>query len=251
MFNASIKAIFFDLSGVLYDGSQHIDGAVDTVAEARRRGLTLRFVTNTASKGAAKILDDLYRMGFDIPAGELYTAPIAARDYVKAKGLRPYCLIHRALINDFAALDQSNPNCVILGDARDDLHYQSMNRAFGLCMEGAPLIAIGMNKYFKDDGGLKLDAGAFAQAIGWAAGIEPIVMGKPNADFFQQVVQSTSHSASECLMIGDDVCADVQGAIDAGLCALLVRTGKFRAGDEQTLPESAGIIDSVADVFSY
>ena len=36
-------------------------------------------------------------------------------------------------------------------------------------------------------------------------------------------------------MVGDDVEADVQGALDAGLQACLVRTGKYRPGDEQRL----------------
>lgn len=35
------------------------------------------------------------------------------------------------------------------------------------------------------------------------------------------------------LMVGDDVQADVIGALDAGLHAALVRTGKYREGDEQ------------------
>ena len=36
-------------------------------------------------------------------------------------------------------------------------------------------------------------------------------------------------------MIGNDVDSDVNGAIDAGLAGILVRTGKYRAGDESRL----------------
>jgi ribonucleotide monophosphatase NagD (HAD superfamily) len=36
-------------------------------------------------------------------------------------------------------------------------------------------------------------------------------------------------------MIGDDVEADAQGAIAAGLQAVLVRTGKYRPGQEAQL----------------
>ena len=54
---------------------------------------------------------------------------------------------------------------MLLGDARQDLNYDNLNAAFRLCKSGAPLIGIGMNKYFKDDEGLKLDAGGFIRLL--------------------------------------------------------------------------------------
>ena len=38
-------------------------------------------------------------------------------------------------------------------------------------------------------------------------------------------------------MIGDDVEADVGGAMAAGLLGILVQTGKYRPGQEMALPE--------------
>jgi len=242
-------ALLLDLSGVLYDGSRLIAGAREAVVEARKRGLILRFVTNTASKPAATILDELLQMGIDAHADELFTAPMAAKRYLQQQKLRPYCLIHSAIRHEFADIDQSDPNCVLLGDARDDLNYTSMNRAFQLCKSGAPLIGIGMNRYFMDEHGLMLDAGAFIRAIEWAADVEAIVMGKPSTDFFAQVVASTGVDAARCLMVGDDVTTDVVGAFDAGLQSCLVRTGKFLAGDERKLPPGAQLIDSIATLF--
>jgi ribonucleotide monophosphatase NagD (HAD superfamily) len=50
-------------------------------------------------------------------------------------------------------------------------------------------------------------------------------------------------------MVGDDVEADVGGAMEAGLAGILVRTGKFR----EDLVSESGIqptatVDSIADV---
>lgn len=243
-------ALLLDLSGVLYDGTRLIAGAPEAVAEARRRGLILRFVTNTASKPAATLIADMTRMGIDVRADEIFTAPMAAKAWLQQSGLRPYCLLHNAVLHEFADLDQRDPNCVVLGDARDDLTYSTLNRAFQLCKNGAPLVGIGMNKYFMDDDGLMLDAGGFIRAIEWAADVEAIIMGKPSAAFFAQVVASTGVPAGRCLMVGDDVAADVVGAIDAGLQGCLVRTGKFALRDEQRLPPSARIIDSIADLLT-
>jgi HAD superfamily hydrolase (TIGR01458 family) len=245
----SYDALLLDLSGVLYDGNRVIAGASVIVDEARKRNLIIRFVTNTATKSAATLITDLQRMQFDVRPDEMFTAPMAAKAYVQQQHLRPYLLVHAAIRAEFAALDQHDPNCVVLGDARNDLNYANLNTAFQLCKNGAPLIGIGMNKYFMDDSGLMLDAGAFIRAIEWAADVEAIIMGKPSAAFFEQVVASTGVPAARCLMVGDDVVADIVGAIDAGLQGCLVKTGKFLPGDARQLPPSAQLINSIRELF--
>ncbi|WP_317930119.1 TIGR01458 family HAD-type hydrolase [Halioxenophilus sp. WMMB6] len=243
------RALLLDLSGVLYEGSRLLPGAVEAIAEARARGLLLRFVTNTATKPAVTIRADLAAMGIEVAAEELFTAPMAAKAYMEQHGLRPYCLLHPALAAEFAHLPQSNPNCVLLGDAREALTYDNLNHAFQLCKAGAALIGIGMNKYFKDEEGLKLDAGGFIRLVAWAADTPAVIMGKPSPDFFAQVVASTPCPAAECLMVGDDVDSDVLGAIAAGLQGCLVQTGKYQAGDEAKLPAPARLVASVAELF--
>ena len=47
------------------------------------------------------------------------------------------------------------------------------------------------------------------------------------------------------MMVGDDVQADVLGALDAGLQAVLVRTGKFREMDLQQLGRRAPVHDDL------
>lgn len=243
------KALFLDLSGVLYQGNTPIEGGDKAVSQAREQGLVLRFVTNTATDSRTNILAKLKKMGIHVEENELFTAPIAARHYLQDNRLRPYCLVHPAIEDEFEDLEQSEPNCVLLGDARDKLTYESLNQAFRLCHEGAELIGIGRNKYFKDETGLNLDAGPFIRALEWAADVEAEIMGKPNRSFFDQVVASTGLAPEQCLMVGDDVQADVLAAMDAGLQGCLVRTGKYQSGDEDQLHGSARQVDSVADLF--
>lgn len=247
-FSPALKAILFDLSGVLYIGTQAIPSAVDAIRRARKQGYTLRFVTNTASQSSDMILQQLHTLGFDFSPSELFTAPRAAKAYIQQHQLRPYCLIHPNLKTEFTDIDQTDPNCVLLGDAQDGLNYHTLNQAFNLVEAGFPLIGIGKNKYYKDAEGFKLDAGVFIHALEWASGVEAIIMGKPDRAFFEQVVASTGFQPEECLMIGDDVIGDVQGAMDAGLQASLVRTGKYKPSDEALLPENAHILDSIADL---
>lgn len=245
----SYKALFLDLDGVLFVGSEPIAGAADTINMAREKGLTLRFLTNTATQPRHQLIAKLASMDICVEENELYTAPIAAKQYLQQQGLRPYCLIHRDIRCDVAGLNETDPNCVLLGDARDELNYQNLNHAFQLCINGAPLIGIGMNRYFKNEQGLMLDSGPFIRAIEWAAGTEAIIMGKPGKQFFHEVVNTTPYNADQCLMVGDDVIGDVEGAVNAGLKGCLVRTGKYRKADEEKLPPQAEVIDSIGGLF--
>lgn len=245
------KAIFFDLSGVLYEGSHVVPGAREAVAAARDEGLEIRFLTNTATKSREDVLDKLGRFAIDAEPTELFTAPTAAVAYAIEESLRPYCLVHEAIEDDFRELhDEADPNAVILGDARGRLHYDSINRAFQLCIDGAPLIAIGKNRYFQTEEELQLDAGAFVHGLEWATGREAVVVGKPGLPFYNAAVSSTGFEPGDCLMVGDDIEGDILGATEAGLEAVLVRTGKFRPGDENRIPQQSKVIDSVADLFS-
>lgn len=243
--NSTVSALLLDISGVLYDGAKPIAGATKTIEYARNAGFQIRFVTNTASKSADGIVRDLAKMGISIRADELFTAPFAARDYVEKKGLRPYVLLHENVLPVFDGVSQENPNAVVLGDARDALNYENLNKVFRLCKNGAPLIAVGMNKYFSHNNQLQLDAGPFVYAIEWASACKALIMGKPSNTFFLQAAASTGFSPHECLMVGDDVQADVLGAVSAGLQGCLVQTGKYRRGDEALVQGYAHIISSI------
>lgn len=68
------------------------------------------------------------RLQIPIEEGELFTAPKAARSYIERRDLHPYCLIQESIRLEFSDVDQGEPNCVLIGDARSDLHYESLNR---------------------------------------------------------------------------------------------------------------------------
>jgi HAD superfamily hydrolase (TIGR01458 family) len=245
------SALFIDLSGVLYTGKQAIPGAVTAIAKARASQLTLRFITNTSRRTRAQILIDLKKLGFELAEKELFTAPFATHTWLQAKGLRPYCLIHQDIKSEFADLEQRNPNAVVIGDAEQDFCYDNLNRAFQLCQQGAPLLGIGYNRFFKLNGQLQLDAGPFIKAIEFAASTEAIILGKPAQDFFWQVLSSTNLQAEQVLMIGDDIYGDIEGAINAGLQGCLVKTGKYQPGDETKISLPHLTADSIVEAIDY
>ena len=240
-----IEGIFFDISGVLLDGAELLPNADKAINYIEEKKLPYRLITNTSQQPRSNIVKQLQDAGINVVEEHIYTAPLAAKDYVLSHDLRPFCLIHRGLKSEFSDVAQNDPNAVIIGDAADDFNYEHLNKAFRLCLEGAPLIAIGHNKYFKKSGEFFLDAGPFVEAIEYACDIEAVITGKPSIDFFEQVLSSIQLKPEQVALIGDDIYGDIQGALNASLESRLVRTGKYRDGDENKTTPKANVVDNV------
>eukprot|EP00439_Symbiodinium_sp_Y106_P007634 s10577_g1.t1 len=98
--------------------------------------------------------------------------------------------------------------------------------------EDSHLIAVNKGRYFQRDDGLALQAGPFVAALEFATGKMATVVGKPDWEFFHSAVEDASGAMGTSsdlplenfVMIGDDVIDDVQGAMRAGMRAILVKT---------------------------
>lgn len=242
-----IEALLLDLSGVLYEGDTVIPGAAEAVSRAQHSDLELRFITNTSQTTGDRLLTHLRGMGFELDDSQLFTAVDAACQWLQQRKLRPFCLVHDNIRSEFDQFEQRDPDAVLIADAAAGFTYANLNRAFQLCMAGAPLLGVGYNRYFKAGGELHMDAGAFIRAVEFAANVEAVIVGKPSAEFFELVMASTSARRAHTLMIGDDIFGDIQGALNAGLRAALVRTGKYQAGDENRIEGDFWVVDSVAE----
>jgi HAD superfamily hydrolase (TIGR01458 family) len=227
-----IKAVFLDIAGVLYDNGKPVAGALEAVKRLQRQLVAVRFVTNTSQLSPRQVGAHLENLGFTVEPGQLFTAPEAITAYLNERSLKCYALVHPNLDELFQPFRSDTPDAVVVADAGDRFDYPHLNIAFQFLMKGAVLIAIGDNRYFSEEGKLMLDAGPFIYALGYAADKEPVIIGKPSGTFFEIVLNSVPCTPREALMIGDDVTADCEGALRAGLRACLVRTGKYRPGDE-------------------
>jgi len=252
-----MKALLFDLDGVLYQGDRVIDGAVETVRWCERRSIPHRFVTNTSSKPRGSLVERLSDLGFAVTQEQVVTPPVAAHDYLVARGATPAALFVRdATREDFKELEclgdtaERGARSVVIGDIGEEWDFATLNRAFRLLMaDPRPiLIALGMSRYAQGDTGLVLDVAPFIKALEHAAGCEAVVMGKPAKSFFEAALRHLGTAAADTVMIGDDVSGDVAGAQAAGLTGILVRTGKFRPADLDGAVRPDAVLDSVADL---
>lgn len=93
--------------------------------------------------------------------------------------MRPLLLLHPDALQEFADVDCSNPNAVVLGLAKEAFSYDSMNSAFRLLINqpNAALIAIHKAKYYRaSDGQLALGPGPYAAALEFATGKQAQVL---------------------------------------------------------------------------
>jgi HAD superfamily hydrolase (TIGR01458 family) len=229
-----ICGVLLDLAGVIYDGEDVIPGATDAVARLREAGLPIRFVSNTTRTSKQTVLTRLDGHGLSITGDELFTPAQAAREWLRRHNRSPYLLVHPDLEPDFRDLRGEQGTALVIGDAGEVFDYRALNGAFRELIAGAEFLALAPNRTFRDaDGKLSLDAGAFVAALEFASQRNAIILGKPSPEFFGSALASMDCSSAKAVMVGDDAETDVAGALRAGLAhALLVRTGKYRRGDE-------------------
>lgn len=230
-----IKGVLLDLSGVIYEGEGAIPGALSAVARIRRSGLPVRFLTNTTRMKKRDIFLRLTGFGLSLTQEELFTPSQAACDWLRRHDCSAHLLVHPNLEPEFGKIPSTERKAVIVGDAGNAFDYASLNDAFRELIGGAAFLALAANRTFKDaDGALSLDAGAFVKALEYASGKSAVVLGKPSADFFAAALKSIPCEKEHAVMVGDDAESDIAGALSSGIAAaLLVRTGKYRDGDEK------------------
>ena len=240
--------MLLDLDGTLYVGDKPIPGAVEAVKRLKER-YPVRFITNTTTKPRKVIFQKLQRMGFPVEEEEIFSALTATKEFLKERNAGAFLVLTDLAKEEFKDLQDLPVEYVVIGDARENMNYKNLNKAFRYLLKGAKLVAAAKNRYYRDkDGELSLDAGPFVVGLEYATGQEAILIGKPNREFFLKAVESMGLKPEEVAVVGDDIEADIKGGIDAGLFGILVKTGKFKPSDLEKGIKPDLVIDSIADL---
>jgi HAD superfamily hydrolase (TIGR01458 family) len=251
------QLILLDLDGTLYVGNREIPGAINTIAQLRKQGFKLRFLTNTTTKSHSALVAQMVSMGFSITPEELISAPVGAKlelESIQQKTdypLRIWPVVADAIKPDFAGFvwDEDAPDFVVLGDIGERWDLPLINKLFNVIHSGAGLIALHKNRFWQTEDGLKADIGFFVAGLEYVCSKAAYIMGKPNADFFQRVLDSAGVTAAQTIMVGDDIDSDVGGAQVLGMSGCLVKTGKFRqAYFDTSSVKPDWVLETVADL---
>ena len=244
------RLICVDVDGTITDGV--LGPALPGAAEALRRvrvAHPVRLVSNATSVAhrafAARLLDQGL---LDEPAS-LVTPAAAARRALTARGHASGILLVEAGAREDYAWFREDPAgaAVVLATEALDLAIRELQPAFRRLLGGAAFYALQRNRYFRRGGELLTDLGPVAAFLSYASGREAETVGKPSPLLYDAIAAEAGLRREELVMVGDDVEFDVSASVALGMQGVLVRTGKYRPGDEErAAPPPSATLASIA-----
>lgn len=248
-----IDGVLLDIDGVLEVSWEQIPGAAEAVAWLREEGIPFRLITNTTTHSREELAAKLRGAGIVVRGEDVVTAVVMTAAYLRAHhpGERVFLLSDGDPRDDLPGVElvEEGAQVVVIGGAGEGFSYETLNRAFRMLMNGAALIGMHRNLYWRTKDGFELDGGAFLAGLEEAAGVTAVVCGKPSPAFFHEAVAMLGTDPERTAMVGDDILNDVLGAQGAGLTGILVRTGKFLPEDLQRAPGAPDlVIGSIAEL---
>jgi len=249
---ADVDGLLLDIDGVLTVSWDPLPGSVEALKRLRER-IPFRLITNTTTHTRRDLAETLRDAGFDVDRDEIVTAVTATTTYLREhhEGGRVFVLTDGAPGEDLAGVEVTaapeDADVIVIGGASDAFSYDVVNRIFRRLMDGAALVGMHRNLYWKTAGGWELDGGAYVAGLETAAGTTAVICGKPAPAYFEAALDLLGVPAARAAMVGDDITNDIEGARAAGLTGVLVRTGKYR--DEDLTKGSPDVVlDSFADL---
>jgi HAD superfamily hydrolase (TIGR01450 family) len=220
-----------DLDGVVYIGADAVPGAPEQVDRARAAGMRVAFVTNNARRTPAVVAEHLRDLGVAAQPEDVVTSAQAAariladrlgpgarvvllgadglEDMVTAAGLEPV-----GVTDDAEAL---------VSGYGPDVRWSDIMRAAVRVREGLWWVATNSDMTIPTPFGVAPGHGVLVETIQRFSGVDAVVAGKPSRPLLDETVRRVG--GRRPLMVGDRLDTDIEGAVNAGIDALLVLTG--------------------------
>jgi HAD superfamily hydrolase (TIGR01450 family) len=221
-----------DLDGVVYVGPDAVPSAAAALAQVRRHGMRLAFVTNNAARPPGEVADHLTRLGIAAAASEVVTSAQSAAHYLadrlpagaavlvvgttglvealRERGLEP---VDRMADGVAAVVQGYSP----------ELQWSQLAEGAVAIRAGVPWIATNVDATVPSPRGPLPGNGSMVAALRHATGATPIVTGKPDPTMHREMVTRTA--AERPVVVGDRLDTDIEGATAVGCPSLLVLTG--------------------------
>ncbi|KAF8268957.1 HAD-like domain-containing protein [Lactarius quietus] len=250
----TIRALLIDLSGTVHVANQPTPGSPDAIQRLRDSSIPFRFCSNASKESTAALCDKLAKMGIETHDDEVWTSIGAVNSLLQAKKVqRPLILASESAATECRGDIKDDPalpyDSVVVAFAPTRFDYVTLNSAFRVLMNehdtqcgrpqsDCPFIVTHRSRYVGDsDGALSLGPGPFVAALENASGRTAEIVGKPERKFFELVLNSLESDVQGregvVAVVGDDIQSDLGGgAVELGFWRVLVRSGKYRDGDE-------------------
>jgi len=237
----SLRAFIFDLDGCVYSGETLLPG-VDTVLDAlRRSGRGVIFLTNNSRQVADELLGKLRRLGIPATPEEILSAAEVTGPLVH-KRYGPSCVLAVGSARFLALLAAAGHAVLPLEDYRraevvvighdDDFGYRKLTALTRAVRAGAAFVAVNLDPRLPVEAGEFFPGcGAIVEAVAAAAGVRPMVIGKPEPHLFRVALERLGLPPQVVVMVGDSIHSDIRGAQGVGLRTIWIAPPGADAGD--------------------
>lgn len=241
-------AVLCDLDGVVYAGTEAIDGAVPTLRELGRRGVPVVYVTNNASRSPDSVADHLRGFGLEVTGDQVFGSAAAGVALLSqelsgtgsrptggtASGGRPVAAKVLVVGSDYlrglvsqaghevVTTAAEHPDAVIQG-FDPSVSWTDLAQASYAVNGGARWIATNTDLTIPRAEGIAPGNGALIEAVARATGTRPLAAGKPEPVLFRLAAEAVG--ARRPLVVGDRLDTDILGGNRAGFDTALVLTG--------------------------
>lgn len=224
--------VLCDLDGVIYEGTDAIQDAPETINSFLATDIPVGYVTNNSSRKPETIADQLSGFGIlTAPENVIGSAktgvdilatliPAGSKVLVVGgEGLRS-----RVVEAGFELVKSSDdkPAGVIQG-FDPSVAWNDLAEASYSIANGAKWVATNQDWTIPREKGIAPGNGTLVSAVHTAVGQLPIVAGKPEVAIYKTAVEH--FGAKEPIFVGDRIDTDIRGANRAGIDSVLVMTG--------------------------
>ncbi len=223
----------FDLDGVVYVSGKAIEGVPGRLDRLVAAGVHIAFVTNNASRTAAKVADNLVKLGVHASADDVVTSAQAAARVLHERfgdGARILLLGGAGLagaLGDLGLVPETDLEArdlqAIVSGYGPDVRWKDVMRAAVLIRDGLPWVASNADMTIPTAYGLAPGHGVLVKTLADFSGVRPVVAGKPERPLMDETIRRVG--GERPLMVGDRLDTDIEGAHNAGIDSLLVMTG--------------------------
>jgi HAD superfamily hydrolase (TIGR01450 family) len=239
------QAVLLDLDGTIYHEDHALPGAMDLIRRLQRERRKFACLSNSTTS-PLRVAMRLQRMGVEVDPSHIYTAAAAAADYVletfspQPGTVRPrvYNLategVQEMLEGQVEWVHTPGEPChaIIVGAPTNVYAVEERLRtALVLARHGAKIVGICADRVYPSPRGLEFGSGALSLMLAYAANSEPFFTGKPQPVFFQGLCHRLGVDPEWCVLIGDNLEADILGAKRVGMRTILTLTGVTRRRD--------------------
>jgi len=246
-----IKPVLIDFDGVIKIGNELASEAYSFFKYLSKNNIPFCILSNSTLRTSELVSEFLLKKNivYEIP---ILTAFDATLEFVKKNYTKVKVYCRDNLIKHFnELLDDNNPQAVVIGDIGNKWSYETLNEMFRYVLNGADIVAMHKNKFWKPDDEIILDVGAFVTAIEFASGKEAFVIGKPSKIYFNTALEKLGFNLNnDFIMIGDDLENDVIASQKIGGTGILILTGKTKLSDIKDLKPDfiANSLNEVCDI---